>query len=347
MKIKIYLYIGLFLCISTSLLASSIPLDQFGGLDTDSDPTYVKEGRSQDSQNVSTDEFQGLTPRKGFVRFSTQTSDELWTFSPSNGVNYIITRSSHILKANFGDGVFVLTVGTVNPDVHTSGTQLGDRWYFTNITDGLKYWDTNTTSVASTTIKFSQLVTWKGRLWGAGLSGQERVIWGSRFNDGTFWNLVTDPAETDPVQITVSGRLDESVTVLYSSFRDKMIWMKRNSFGHISGSRRSNFSPYTISDTIGSDQPETVQDCNGELRFLGSQETIWGFDGLNLYELSKYKDGGGIRSLLETTVQSNASTKLWLQTTKSDWDQGVNGIRIQTDVSPGNVVLVSTTFSEL
>ncbi len=323
----------------------SIPVSEFGGIDTDNDPLFLI-GKANDSQNVNTDEAQGISPRLGFTRFSTEPSKGLGVFSHSNGVNYIITQSSNVLKANTGDGEFVIVIATVDPNVPTATSQLGDKLFFVNINDPLKYWDTNIVVSVSTPINFSQLVTHKVRLWGAGNPKNERIIYGSKQDDGTQWNLVVTPAETDPVQIPVSGRLDEVITTLYSSFRKVLIWAKANSFGRVTGFKRSNFAQEAISDVVGTAFPETMHDADGELRWLGSSRAIWGYDGANLRDLTRYPEGGGIRELMETVSQGVATSRSWKQTSQSDWNQGIRGVRISTDVSAGDVVFVSTSFTE-
>lgn len=301
---------------------------------------------SPDSQNVRTDQTAGIQPRLGFTSFSTEPSKNIWPFSHSNGTKYVITQSSNILKANIGDGVFSIGIATVDPNVTTVGAQLGDNFFFSNVTNGLKYWDSNNVFTGSTTMKFTQMVAHKGRLVGSGKPASERIIFGSRFNDGTFWNLVINPAETDPFQIQVGGGLDEVLTTLYSSYRDKLIWAKASSFGALNGSRRSNFKVETFSEVVGTAYPDSMRDCDGELRWLGNGGIVWGFDGSNLKDLTKYDGGGGIKNLMETIAQGEAASRIWTQTSKSDWDQGVKGVRIRTDLFPGDAVFASTSFAE-
>ena len=52
------------------LYGANLPINQFGGLDTDSDPAYVKDGMTPDAESVNTDEISGLSPRilKNFSR---------------------------------------------------------------------------------------------------------------------------------------------------------------------------------------------------------------------------------------------------------------------------------------
>ena len=337
-------WIALFFLWPAILKGESIQIGQFGGVDKDNSElvTYL----SPDSQNVRTDETAGIQPRLGFTSFSTEPSKNLWPFSHSNGTKYVITQSSNILKANIGDGVFSIGIATVDPNVTTVGTQLGDNFFFSNITDGLKHWDSNSVFTGSTTMKFTQMVTHKGRLVGTGVPGKERFILGSRFNSGTFWNLVVNPAETDPFEIQVGGALDEILTTLYSSYRDKLIWAKASSFGALNGSRRSNFKVETISEVVGTAYPDSMRDCDGELRWLGNGGIVWGFDGSNLKDLTKYENGGGIKNLMETIAQGEATSRIWTQTSKSDWGEGVSGVRVSTDILSGSAVFTSTSFAE-
>ena len=121
----------------------------------------------------------------------------------------------------------------------TSISALGDNLFFSNATDGLKHYNLTSVVIDSSALNFSQIVTHKGRLWGIGRSSDTRTIYGSEYLDGTNFALAVDPVDTDPVRIEVQGKLDEILTVLFPSYKDKLVWYKGTSFGGISGSRLS------------------------------------------------------------------------------------------------------------
>ena len=324
-------------CFNTPIHAQNLPLTQFGGLDTDNDPLFVQDGMTPDAENVNTDDALGISPRKGFTRFSTQTPQNQWVFSHSNGTRYIIIKSSNLLKADTGLGTFVLTVSTVAFNINTVASALGDLWYFSDTENGLKYWNTSSATVVSPSLKFTGMATHKGRLWGIGVPGNERTIYGSKLYDGTNWSLAVDPTEDDPVRLTVQGSLDENITGLYASFRDILVWLKPTSFGGIYGSRRSAFLSRSYSETIGSAYPESVQDCEGVLRFIGPRKTIYEFDGSNLKKISE-----NIDTLMETVVQGDLSLRSWIQTTSEDWSRGIFGLYMSSNTTSGDIVFVST-----
>lgn len=330
------------LSFSAFLNAQNLPLTQFGGLDTDNDPLFVQDGMTPDAENVNTDDTLGISPRKGFTQFSTQTPQNQWVFSHSNGTRYIIIRSSNVLKADTGTGAFAITVGTVEAGVNTVGSALGNLWYYSNITDGLKYWNTSSSTLVDTSLKFTGMTTHKGRLWGIGVPDNERTIYGCKLYDGTKWGLVVDPTDDDPVRLTVQGSLDETLTLIYGSFRDILIWAKPNSFGGIYGSRRSTFGSRSFSETIGTAYPESVQDCDGLLRFIGPRKTVWEFDGSNLKPISD-----DINTLLGSVAQGDLTLRSWIQTEAQDWSLGTPGLYVSTSVTLGSVVFVSSiTFLE-
>src|SRR3990167_10953616 len=96
---------GAFLGLLAAFLALSngfargevLSINKFGGLDTENDPLFVDSGKSWDSENVQTGGKFGLSPREGFVSFSTEASAGMWNFPLSNGSSYRITESSGIL----------------------------------------------------------------------------------------------------------------------------------------------------------------------------------------------------------------------------------------------------------
>jgi len=124
-----------------------IPRSQ--GLNTDTNPLLITDWKTQDAQNVRTDESGGIRPRLGFVSFSTQVPDQQWVFYHSNGTRYIIARSSDRIMASQGNSNFTIFIATVDPTQTTAGSALGDRWYFGNNTDVLKYWNSNSVIVTS------------------------------------------------------------------------------------------------------------------------------------------------------------------------------------------------------
>lgn len=316
--------------------SNSIPISQFSGLNTEDSPIRLQNGQSPDSQNVITDNGPGIEGRQGFIRFSTEPCAGLWSFPHSNGNRYVVCLSSGLnnLKASTSDGIFDIQISTTSSAQRTSVTSLGDKLFFANKTDGLKYWDTSTVTVASSTLTFSQIVTHKARIFGIGKSGSERTLFGSAFNDGTNFTLVTNPADTDPTQNVISGALDEAISGLYASFQDKLMFFKPHSFGALFGSSRIDFNLRTFSENVGSTYPETVQDCSGRLRWLGPDRTIWEFDGASFYKISEKT-----KTLLNTIAQGEAASHSVTYTTQADWETGnAPGSNLSTADSPGDVV---------
>jgi hypothetical protein len=277
--VKRWLFPILLLAASPSV-AEVFPVTEFGGLNTDENTVTLQGGQTPDSQNVVTD-LGSIQGRKGFIRFSTQPAVDIWQFPLSNGTRYIIKRSGGYLLADTGSGTFSTVVSTIPSDRKTVASVLGDRFYFANSLDGLKYWNGTSVTVASTTLTFTMLVTHKGRLWGAGIGGEERNLRASKLYDGTSWTAPVNPSDDDATIIQVSGALDENIQALYASFQDKLMFFKKSSFGGVFGSRRSNFIIRSFSETVGVASPETIQDCDGVLRWLGNNRKVWEFDGTN------------------------------------------------------------------
>jgi len=330
----------IFLMSAIPLSAEVYSINKFGGLNTDDSPLTLTEGQTPDSENVVTDDGPGIKGRLGEIRYSTESSTGLWEFPMSNGTRYLITKSSNTLKATT-NGTFSVVVSTVPTDRDLGVAVLGDKLFFCDSLNGLKYWDGSSVTTSSKTLTFTMLATYKGRLAGAGRSGYERIVWLSKYLDGTNWTLVTNPSDDDPVQITVSGSLDENIQAIFSSFQDKLIWFKKNSFGFISGSRRSNFVQRTLSDSIGIASVETIQDCDGRLRWLGNNRTIYEFDGASFKIISS-----DIDALLSTIQQGDASNLSVTQTTQADFDAGA-GTGTTTGNPSGTVSLSTQVFPSL
>ena len=166
-----------FLLIAGLILSGSIGfsetfnVNKFSGLNTDDSTLTLQNGQTPDSANAVTDNGPGLQGRRGYVRYSTEPATSIWEFPLSNGIRYIIVNTGGgFLKADTGDGVFNVMVGTVPTDRIVSGSVLGDRFYYVDTLNGLKYWTGSAVTVASAALTFDNLVTWKGRLAGSGIT---------------------------------------------------------------------------------------------------------------------------------------------------------------------------------
>lgn len=340
MRFKMFLPAVIFF-LAALARAGELPIRQFGGLNTDDARLLLQNGQTADSENVVTDEpGGGLSGRKGFVEFSTSPAKAIWEFPHSSGARYIIIHSSHNLLADTGSGTFSTLVSTVAADLVTVGAVLGDKFYFSNTTDGLKYWNTTSVTVASSTMKFTGMVAHKGRLWGIGVPANERTLYASAFNDGTDWTLQADPADDDPAQFILGGANDEVLTAIYASFQDKLIWFKPRSFGGIYGTDRSDFAVRTFSDQVGTAYKDSVQDCSGYLRWLGPLRTVWEFDGSRFGKISEDIDG-----IMGAVTQGDANARNFTFTSKDDFDAGTNTLTSNALVS-GDIVLSTWTATD-
>ncbi len=319
---------------------------QFSGLNTDDAPLTLTNGQTPDSENVITDDGPGLRGRKGFVQYSTEPASGLWDFPLSNGTRYIIVKTpSGRLKATTSSnpGAFTINISTVPTDRITAATVLGDKFYFADTLNGLKYWDGSNVGVVGSTLTFDKLVTWKGRLVGAGISGATRVIYLSRYLVGSDFTLETNATDDGPSQITVAGSLDEAIQALYPSFQDKLTWFKINSFGAIYGSRRSNFAQRTFSDSIGVSSVETIRDCDGYLRWLGANRIVWEFDGATFKKISEPID-----TMLSFISQGDSSSRSATITSQGDF-QNVTASptsAFDTTTSVGDILPKTTTYTD-
>ncbi len=323
--------------IGWAVVEQVLHVNQFGGMAKDIDPLVLPDNAAADSENVITDLGNGIQPRDGYIAYSTEPSKALWVFAKSNGTRYLITHSGNNLKADSGNKTFSTVISTVAPSIVTAGSQLGDYFYFCNTVDGLKRWDGTTVTIASATMTANQLVTWKGRLVAAGKPSYERTLFLSRYLDGTAWNLAVDPSDDDPSQITVGGSLDENVVGLYASYKDLLIWFKNTSFGGLFGSRRSNFALRTFSESVGTNHPGTVRDCDGLLRFLGPRRTVWEFNGSDLTKISE-----GNNELFDTVINGESNSRTATVTSLLDYENGTK-TQITHTLTPGSISI--STYS--
>ena len=342
-----------FLFIASFLLWPSLPIsadvaniNQFSGLNSDDSSLLLQEGQTPDSENVATDLGPGVQGRQGFVIFSTETTSGysgMWEFAKSDGTRYLITRSGTKLKATTtsGSGRFTIVISTIPTDRIVACSPLGDKFFFADTTNGLKYWNGTSVTLASATLTVDKLVTFKGRLAAAGKNNSPRTIYLSKYVDGTSWTTPVSASDDDPAQIIVAGALNENIQALYAAFQDKLIYFLPNSFGGLYGSRRSNFALRVYSDRVGVSSVETIQDCDGKLRWLGANRMVWEFDGAQFYKISE-----NIDNILEDVDQGDTASRSLLQTTAADFaggSQSPTGFASTTDVA-GSLTPKTTTF---
>lgn len=340
----LYVTLALFACTWLSVCnAETQAINQFSGLNTDDSPLTLSNGQTPDSENVLDDDGPGLQGRKGFVSFATQTPVGMWEFPKSDGTRYLIVNTGTRLLADTGAGTFQTLVSTVPADRTVAASVLGDRFYFADTLNGLKYWDSTTVFVASGTMKVDKLCTWKGRLVAAGITASQRVIFLSKYLDGTSWTAPINPSDDDAAQITVAGALDENIQALFASFKDILVWFKKNSFGGIYGSRRSNFSQRTFSDYVGVSSVETIRDCDGLLRWLGNNRKVWEFDGATFNKISE-----DIDNIFATVSQGDSSAKSNTQTTEAQFEAGTQSPTgfLDTVTTPGSLTPKTTSFTD-
>ena len=333
--------LGICLLFSICLVfADTFSISKFGGIITKDDPLVMPEGNTPDSENVLTDEGQGLKPRKGFIIFSTESSRNLWSFYTSAGSKYLITQSSGVIKATLGGSIFGILIGTVSTNVITSISALGDKLYYSNTVDGLKVWDTFTVQVVTGSYKAKYLVTHKGRLWMAGIANDPRTVYGSEYLVGDNFTLAVNPTDTDPVQVQVQGALDDILTGFFATYNDTLMWYKQRSFGCIYGNRNSNFGSREYSNNVGCNYSDSIKNCDGYLRWLGNDRIIYEFDGSNYYPINL-----DIETLMNTIAQGDLNSRSWIQTSATDWNSGTIGVSLDTTTSSGDIIFSSSPIT--
>ena len=334
MKKTLFFLTSFFL--SAILFAEVFQFPRPRGLNSDESELFLKEGQTPDAENVVTDNINGIEPRGGFTSFSTETSKKLWVFPHSSGVTYLITVSSNQLKATTGGSNFNIGISTISLDNLPAGSSLGDRFYFVDTKNGLKYWDTTSTVLSSVSLRADKMVTHKGRLWLAGVVGDLRTIYGSEYLVGTNFFLAANPTETDPLRIQVQGSLDQIITALFATYNDILMWYKSGSFGGIYGSRRSNFTSRSFSETVGASSAESIRNCDGRLRWIGTDKKVWEFDGSTYKPLTD-----DIDTYMATLSNVGLAQKSITQTSADDWGNGTVGVNLSTTSSPGDIVFTS------
>lgn len=327
-------YLILLIVLSTTVSADILPINKFNGINTDNSPLVLTNGQTPDSENIVTDNGIGIEPRLGFLISSTEPSRGLWSFGKSDGTRYLITVSSNVLKASLGTS-FTIPISTVSINVPTYASSLGDKFFFINTVDGLKYWDGTSVVAVDASKKADKITTFAGRLAIGNVTGNARVLYLSKLYDGTSLMAPANPSDDDAAQITVSGLLDEGIEGLYT-FQGKLMVFKPTSFSCLYGSRRSNFTLRNFSDNIGLSGSESIQDCDGILRWLGKGRRVYEFDGTNFHKISE-----DIDILFGTIAQGDVASKSEIQTSAEDWNNGTisNTFYIDTNTVLGNIQL--------
>jgi hypothetical protein len=331
---KYLLLLILALPLSAKAQEQVLPINKFGGINTDGSVLTIYP-QVPDSQNVVTDYQGGVQPRLGFITFSTENPSGLWTFGKSDGSRWMIAVSSNQLKAATASS-FSITIATISTAVPTYGTPFGDRFYFINKVDGLKAWDGNSIVFSSPTMLGDKITTFAGRVAIGNVSGNARVLYLSKLYDGTNYIPPTNSSDDDAAQITVSGLQDENIEGIYP-FQNILVIFKPNSFQGLYGSRRSNFSLRVFSNVIGLSGQESIQDCDGKLRWLSKGRKVYEFDGATFQKISE-----GVDNLFATIAQGDQTNRSLTLTSQADWQASSFSTHqgwLNTSISAGSVVL--------
>lgn len=86
--------------------------------------------------------------------------------------------------------------------------------------------------------------------------------------------------------------------------------------------------------------PDSVQNCNGLLRWLGNDRIIYEFDGASYHPINQ-----DIDTYMSTIEQGDLNLRQWSQSSAADWNSGTIGVGLDTTSVIGDVGLYSTASS--
>lgn len=308
-----------------------------------SESSYVISAtQAQDLLNVDlTDSGKSIKKRAGYGLAFTLSN----ATSPVHGVYNFYDTNGADVSLFFNDRNMNVSVSGGSPSVFFSTGSNGATYqcvdsagfaYCANTSrdDIIKVNSSTYTLLSGFTSTGTMLAITPERLVQAGFSSNTNLVWFSKANDFSTWQVGGDP--TDPIQFTITAPGSGIKHITYAHGR--VYWFKDSSFGYImEGQTKADWRVVTVNSFVGSLFNTSIF-RDDILYFQGNDGHFYGWDGSNLVKLST-----NIQATIAETQGRTSNS--WTQTSQSDWNaSSITPMGyLDTGLLPGSVVLGTST----
>lgn len=318
--------------------------DFSAGLQTSVDSTLIEDGATQDCQNVDFNSG-SLEKRRGSILQNTtaigsDTSIRFLSEYPDSSGNFwmLLIEGTTIYKSN-NAGVTNTVVSsthgfTATSDIHT--VNAFGRCFLTDGTTNFAYFDGSVLSISTSIPKGKLVEFWAERLWTADVASNRSVLYASRVSDWTDW---TDDNVNDDDSTFENIRLNNGYPIrCIKRFRNNLVIFKDYSMDLLTlASDGVTFYLTSVSNTIGTQHPNSVQEVNGVLKFLG-RDGWYAYNGTSVQKTSTPID-----ETVKNIKQLNSDSSNFVVTTKEDFEDG-SIIALNTTQTSGSLIMSTNTI---
>jgi hypothetical protein len=318
---------------------SDSPLFNFtsfsGGVNTNDLPDKILDTQVQEVSNFWFQKNNGLSRREGFGLKVTSGSLGclgLWNFRDVSGNEWLIRLNSDgtlVAGKTLGSENFSVTITTLSVTERTNGATGLLKFWFTNKTDGLQFWDGTTYGSYHYAPIASQLKVWRNRVILADISNEQSSLRFSGELAGEDWTN-NSRFSTSPISIRIGGVNDgDKVFGINVGFDELVVFKSRAMYG-IGGNDQRDFYVRQISDSIGSVYPNTIRQYFNVTIFLSNR-------GLDSYTPSYTFNfiGNPIKNYLDPLAILGSQARYFTQSSQVQWGLGIS---VPTNNISSNVV---------
>jgi len=322
------------------------PLDC--GLVTNYSGHRIGDGCLQEALNVLLDDDHGVQRRDGYIKFNQSALDapirRIYPFDAPDGSKFLVAVSSDKIYSAEADGAFSVIPGFtgLSEEFNTDCTTALGRFWCVNPSDGLIFWNGDSTGVVAGAPLGNLIDTFRNRIVISDISSQQSQVALSGFLDGEDW--VTADLSTSPAVLSMDGINDgNKVTCLMGTYQDTFMIGKETRLFGLYGFDNRDFTIREFSREVGCLDDASVQEKDDSLFWL-SQRGIERLRGTKL----DWRISDPIFDIIDLIVESAGNSRFVLDTSQADFESGDliasgTGAPMSSTISPDNVV--PTTFS--
>lgn len=295
-------------------------------------------------QNFFTDIEPMAIERNGSVKIDTvtvggvSTVPGLWSFTDSNGAEWIIRFSSRTFYKNTIGGIpTVFGLVQTTGQIPRATTNLGKIW-FVDGSDSLWWFDGTSTGTVASAPLGKLIVSWRNRLVIGNITGALSTVRVSRDGDGTDWAIGGNA--TDPFSFQIGGANDgQYIRCMWGLYDDNMVISRKYDTYILSGFSQTDYQIRSISSEVGCIEPGSQREFDGSLVWLSAR----GLEDMQGTTIRGVSDP--VRDLTDVLIKNSINQRFNIQTSQLDWGAGTLSVDVSSTVSPGDLQAKTTTYT--
>lgn len=310
---------------------------QWGGLNNSDSAILIGDNEAQDLLNVDiTDNGSGIRKRSGYSQFKT-IGTSTWGvrggyyFTDTSGNKFLINANNRSVYKSQNSGAYSAFITTDTAGTYYDFTDSqGYLYRATSDRDEFCRYDGTTLVYYPLNPKGNQIEAMPDRLVISGVAAYPNRVYFSGAAD--FTNFTTGINETDPFY-EVFGLPGQKITAIKNAIGRLFAWTS-TTLSYWSGFSQFDGTIQDVSTNIGTTQPGSVISDNGVVYWQGNDKHFYSYDGNALDRIST-PISGSVSGFV------GGDSKLAIQTTQTDFEQGTKSDALTFSESPGFVTYLA------